>query len=92
MLWLIKGGLGENKQSNKISKSGFYWPALSLKRATLGMKMNIKDYMQKIGQQARVASRAMAKADTNTKNLALTTIAQAIIREQSALLDRKSVV
>ena len=48
--------------------------------------MNIKDYMQKIGQQARAASRAMAKADTNTKNLALTTIAQAIIREKSALL------
>lgn len=48
--------------------------------------MNIKDYMQKIGQQARAASRAMAKADANTKNLALTTIAQAIIREKSALL------
>ncbi len=48
--------------------------------------MNIKDYMQKIGQQARAASRAMAKADANTKNLALTTIALAIIREKSALL------
>lgn len=48
--------------------------------------MNIKDYMQKIGQQARAASRAMAKADANTKNLALTTIAQAIIREKLALL------
>ncbi len=48
--------------------------------------MNIKDYMQKVGQQARAASRAMAKADANTKNLALTTIAQAIIREKTALL------
>ena len=48
--------------------------------------MNIKEYMQKIGQQARAASRAMAKADANTKNLAITTIAQAIIREKSALL------
>ncbi len=48
--------------------------------------MNIKDYMQTIGQQARAASRVMAAADTNTKNLALTTIAQAIIREKSALL------
>ncbi len=48
--------------------------------------MNIQEYMQKIGQQARAASRAMAKADTNTKNLALITIAQAIIREKPALL------
>lgn len=48
--------------------------------------MNIKDYMQTIGKQARAASRAMAKVDANTKNLALTTIAQAIIREKSALL------
>ena len=48
--------------------------------------MDIKDYMQTIGQQARAASRAMAKADTNTKNLALNTIAQAIIREKSTLL------
>ena len=48
--------------------------------------MNIKDYMQTIGQQARTASRAMAAADTNTKNLALTSIAQAIVREKSALL------
>ncbi|MBC7787557.1 MAG: glutamate-5-semialdehyde dehydrogenase [Methylophilaceae bacterium] len=48
--------------------------------------MNIKDYMQTIGLQARAASRAMAKADAKTKNLALTTIAQAIIREKSALL------
>ena len=48
--------------------------------------MNIKDYMQTIGQQAKTASRAMAAADTNTKNLALTSIAQAIVREKSALL------
>ena len=48
--------------------------------------MNIKAYMQTIGLQARAASRAMAKADVNTKNLALITIAQAITREKSALL------
>ena len=48
--------------------------------------MDIKSYMQQVGQQARAASRLMAKADTNTKNLALATIAQAILREKSALL------
>jgi glutamate-5-semialdehyde dehydrogenase len=48
--------------------------------------MDIKQYMQQVGQQARQASRAMARADTNTKNLALVTIAQAIRRHQAALL------
>jgi glutamate-5-semialdehyde dehydrogenase len=48
--------------------------------------MDIKSYMQQVGQQARAASRLMAKADTNARNLALTTIAQAIRREKSALL------
>ncbi|HEY0563904.1 MAG TPA: glutamate-5-semialdehyde dehydrogenase [Methylophilus sp.] len=48
--------------------------------------MNIKDYMQNLGVEARKASRAMAKADTNTKNLALTLIAEAIWREQASLL------
>jgi glutamate-5-semialdehyde dehydrogenase len=48
--------------------------------------MDIKSYMQQLGQQARAASRLMARADTNARNLALTTIAQAIRREKSALL------
>ncbi|MGX8883788.1 glutamate-5-semialdehyde dehydrogenase [Methylovorus sp. SPW-M1] len=48
--------------------------------------MDIKHYMQQVGQQARQASRAMARADTNTKDLALITIAQAIRRHQAALL------
>ena len=47
---------------------------------------DIKSYMQKVGVEARQASRAMAKAETNTKNLALTTIAKAILREKDALL------
>lgn len=47
--------------------------------------MDTKSYMQQVGQQARAASRLIAKADTNTKNLALTTIAQAIRRESNAL-------
>lgn len=48
--------------------------------------MDIKSYMQKLGQEARAASRHIARADTHVKNLALTTIAQAIRREKDALL------
>ena len=48
--------------------------------------MDIKAYMQQLGQAARAASRETAKADTHAKNLALTTIAQAIRREKAALL------
>ena len=48
--------------------------------------MDIKSYMHNVGVEARNASRAMAKAETNTKNLALTTIAKAILREKDALL------
>lgn len=46
---------------------------------------NIQDYMQTLGQQARQASRAMAKADTATKNQALMAIATAIRRDAPAL-------
>ena len=48
--------------------------------------MDIKNYMHNVGVEARKASRAMAKAETNTKNLALTTIAKAILREKDVLL------
>ena len=48
--------------------------------------MDIKTYMQNVGVEARKASREMAKADTNIKNLALNTIAQAILRDKDALL------
>ncbi len=48
--------------------------------------MDIKHYMQHLGIQARAASRELAKASTRTKNLALTTIAAAIRREQATLL------
>ena len=48
--------------------------------------MDIKHYMQQLGQGARAASRMMAKADTGTKNRALLTIATAIRREKEALL------
>jgi len=38
---------------------------------------NIEQYMNEVGQRARQASRAMAKADTAIKNRALTLIAAA---------------
>lgn len=47
---------------------------------------DIKLYMQQLGQQARAASRLMAKADSNAKNLALLNIAHAIRRDKQALL------
>ena len=47
--------------------------------------MDIKLYINELGQRARTASRAMAKADSAAKNLALSLIASAIRREASAL-------
>ena len=49
--------------------------------------MDIKNYMQTMGEAARKASRAMAAADTNTKNQALLHIAAAILREKTVLLN-----
>jgi glutamate-5-semialdehyde dehydrogenase len=47
--------------------------------------MDIKHYMNEVGQRARKASRAMAKADTAAKNRALTLIAAAIRRDAGIL-------
>jgi glutamate-5-semialdehyde dehydrogenase len=47
--------------------------------------MDIKQYMNDVGQRARIASRAMAKADSAAKNHALLAIASAIRREADAL-------
>src|SRR3569833_4243486 len=47
--------------------------------------MDIKHYMADVGQRARKASRAMAKADTAAKNQALRRIAAAIRRDADAL-------
>ncbi|HJV73540.1 MAG TPA: glutamate-5-semialdehyde dehydrogenase [Noviherbaspirillum sp.] len=47
--------------------------------------MDIKHYMNEVGQRARKASRAMAKADTSAKNRALSLIAAAIRRDTEAL-------
>jgi len=48
--------------------------------------MDVKAYMQTVGRQAREASRAIARADTNQKNRALAAIAAAIRRDAATLL------
>ena len=48
--------------------------------------MDIKNYMQTVGINARASSRLMAAAETSTKNQALIYIASAILREKSVLI------
>ena len=48
--------------------------------------MDVKQYMQTVGRQAREASRAIARADTHQKNRALAAIAAAIRRDAATLL------
>jgi glutamate-5-semialdehyde dehydrogenase len=47
---------------------------------------NVKEYMKKVGQAARAASRIMAQADTATKNRALHEIAAALQSQSAQLL------
>ncbi|MDD5402995.1 MAG: glutamate-5-semialdehyde dehydrogenase [Sulfuricella sp.] len=49
--------------------------------------MDVKAYMHNLGQQARTASRAMARADTSAKNKALSVMAQAILRDSAKLVE-----
>ncbi|MDZ7657438.1 MAG: glutamate-5-semialdehyde dehydrogenase [Sulfurimicrobium sp.] len=49
--------------------------------------MDVKAYMHNLGQQARAASRAMARADTNAKNKALTVMAIAMQRDSAKLVE-----
>lgn len=48
--------------------------------------MDIKSYMESVGQRARAAARSVARADTNQKNLALNAMADAIERDADKLL------
>ncbi len=48
--------------------------------------MDIKDYMQRLGRQARAASRRLAAATTAEKNAALLHLAAALRRDKAALL------
>jgi glutamate-5-semialdehyde dehydrogenase len=50
-----------------------------------GTEMDITQYMEQVGRQARVASRAMARADSAQRNRALSLIADAIERDADAL-------
>jgi glutamate-5-semialdehyde dehydrogenase len=47
--------------------------------------MNIPEYMEQVGRQARAASRAMARADSATRNRALVLIADAVNRDREKL-------
>lgn len=49
--------------------------------------MKIQEYMQRVGRQAREASRVIACADSGTKNEALRTIAAKIRSNSTAILD-----
>jgi len=49
------------------------------------MTMDIKHYMEQVGRRARTAARAMARADSATRNRALTLIAAAIVRDAELL-------
>jgi glutamate-5-semialdehyde dehydrogenase len=53
--------------------------------------MNIKSYMQQVGQQARAASRVIAAADTGIKNDALLAIAAALNANRNELLTANAV-
>lgn len=49
--------------------------------------MDIKQYMQGVGERAREASRIMAKTDTATKNQVLLNIADLIVESEEKLLE-----
>jgi len=49
--------------------------------------MDIQSYMHSVGRAARLASRAMAKAETGAKNQALMSMAHAVERDVARLLD-----
>ncbi|WP_338767717.1 glutamate-5-semialdehyde dehydrogenase [Massilia sp. METH4] len=49
------------------------------------MSTEVKEYMEALGKRARAASRAMARADSATRNKALSLIADAIERDADAL-------
>lgn len=48
--------------------------------------LNIKHYMQELGRAARAAANVMARADTNTKNKALLTVADRILANRETIL------
>ncbi len=69
-----------------------FWPGENTRKGIIYWNIkkfnmqNIQAYMQSIGKAAREASRAMARAVTNTKDNALLAIADAIMRDKAKLL------
>ena len=49
--------------------------------------MDIQQYMQSLGEQARLASRQMARASSASKNAALSAIGEALNRHQAAIIE-----
>lgn len=49
------------------------------------LRTDVKEYMQDVGQRARIASRAIGRADTGTKNRALADIADLIDKQADSL-------
>ena len=49
--------------------------------------MEVKQYMQQLGQQARAASRVLAAADSGAKNRALLAIAEAVDAARQTIAD-----
>jgi len=60
------------------------------KKTEENMTMDIQGYMAGLGQQARAASRAMARANTGSKNDALLFIANAILAAQDELISENA--
>lgn len=52
--------------------------------------MDIKAYMQSLGEQARAASRVLSTATTGQKNAALLAIADALVAQSALLVDENS--
>ncbi len=52
----------------------------------LSENMNIQNYMQTLGQQAKAAARILSHTDTNLKNRALIAIANAILESKANLI------
>ena len=49
-------------------------------------KVDIRNYVERLGEQARIASRSLAMATTEQKNLALRKTAEALVAQKAALL------
>lgn len=56
----------------------------------LGVRMNIQEYMMSVGKKAQATSRALAAADTCTKNAALSAIKEAMIANKNSILSENA--